>query len=122
MIGDLILPIYAYDPVSTDQELERGDGQAADVIWADMVRLQNQGIYPAAFRAITSPVLMLHGTFDPHPGRMILEGLKPHIPQIEYREWERCGHYPWLERAVKEEFFAVLRGWLATSTSPPATS
>ena len=25
---------------------------------------------------------------------------------------ERCGHYPWLERAVRDEFFALLRGWL----------
>ena len=28
------------------------------------------------------------------------------------REWERCGHYPWLEQGVREEFFAVLREWL----------
>jgi hypothetical protein len=44
---------------------------------------------------------------------MILASLKPYLPEIEYREWERCGHYPWLERAVRDEFFAVLRGWLA---------
>lgn len=25
----------------------------------------------------------------------------------------RCGHYPWLERAVRDEFFSVVRQWLA---------
>lgn len=43
---------------------------------------------------------------------MIRASLEPHLPQLEYHEWERCGHYPWLEKAVREEFFAVLREWL----------
>lgn len=77
------------------------------------MRLQEEGVYPAAFAAIDAPVLMLHGAADPHPGRMIRASLEPHLSQLEYREWERCGHYPWLEKAVRDEFFAVLRGWLA---------
>jgi pimeloyl-ACP methyl ester carboxylesterase len=76
------------------------------------VRLQEEGVYPATFSAIKVPVLMLHGTFDPHPGRLIVASLKPYLPQIEYHEWEQCGHYPWLERAVHGDFFSVLRGWL----------
>jgi len=65
---------------------------------------------------------MLHGAVDPHPGRMIKARLEPHLPQLEYRQWERCGHYPWLERAVHDEFFAVLREWLAQhfTEGPPA--
>ena len=77
-----------------------------------MVRLQNEGVYPAAFAAIKSPVLMLHGAVDPHPGEMIRASLAPYIPQLEYREWDRCGHYPWLEKATRTEFFSVLRNWL----------
>ena len=55
---------------------------------------------------------MLHGSHDPHPGTMIRDSLLPHLPRLEYREWERCGHYPWVERGVREEFFRVLREWL----------
>jgi pimeloyl-ACP methyl ester carboxylesterase len=77
------------------------------------MRLQEAGVYPAAFGAITTPVLMLHGTYDPHPGQMIRASLAPYLPQLEYREWERCGHYPWNERFVRDEFFAGLHGWLA---------
>jgi pimeloyl-ACP methyl ester carboxylesterase len=112
-MGDLILPLYCYDPVTRDLEGERCDARAHRETWEDMVRLQGEGVYPAAFAAIHSPVLMLHGAFDPHPGRMIRTSLEPYLPQLEYREWERCGHYPWIEKAVRDEFFSVLRDWLA---------
>jgi pimeloyl-ACP methyl ester carboxylesterase len=111
--GELILPLYACELITTDQEIEACDARAHRETWDDMLRLQARGVYPAAFSAIEAPVLMLHGAADPHPGRMILASLRPYLPQIEYHEWERCGHYPWLERAVRDEFFQVLRNWLA---------
>jgi pimeloyl-ACP methyl ester carboxylesterase len=77
-----------------------------------MLRLQEEGVYPAAFAAIETPVLMLHGAADPHPGEMIRASLEPFLPQLEYHEWAPCGHYPWLERAVRDEFFAVMGDWL----------
>jgi pimeloyl-ACP methyl ester carboxylesterase len=48
---------------------------------------------------------------------MIRDSLLPHIPNLEYHEWQPCGHYPWLEAAVHEEFFALLRDWLARHAS-----
>jgi pimeloyl-ACP methyl ester carboxylesterase len=119
--GDLILPLYAYD--ADPSELEGGpcDACAHQETWSDMVRLQEQGHYPAAFAAIESPVLMLHGAFDPHPGAMIRASLEPHLARLEYNEWERCGHYPWAERAVRDEFYAALRSWLSKHL-PPAGS
>jgi pimeloyl-ACP methyl ester carboxylesterase len=111
-LGNLLLPLYSYDLAATDLEIDRCDERAFHETWGDMVRLQRDGVYPAAFAAIDSPVLMLHGAADPHPGQMIQASLRPHIPQLEYIEWERCGHYPWLEKAVREEFFKVLHEWL----------
>lgn len=110
----LILPRYSYELVTTDLEMEHCDARANQETWADMVRLQEQGVYPAAFSAIRSPVLMLHGSVDPHPGPMIRAGLERYLPRIEYREWEQCGHYPWLETGVRDEFFSVLRSWLSS--------
>ncbi|MHC4164549.1 MAG: alpha/beta fold hydrolase [Planctomycetota bacterium] len=112
-MGDLILPLYAYDADVSELEGEPCDARAHQETWSDMVRLQEEGLYPAAFAAIESPVLMLHGAFDPHPGRMIRASLEPHLARLEYTEWEHCGHYPWAERAVRDEFFSVLRSWLA---------
>jgi len=112
----LITPLYSHDLVAPVSGARDYDCQAYQETWDDMIRLQDEGVYPAAFAAISSPVLMLHGAVDPHPGGMIRDSLAPLLPQLEYREWERCGHYPWLEREVRIEFFAALREWL----SPPS--
>jgi pimeloyl-ACP methyl ester carboxylesterase len=112
-LGKQTLELYSYDLATTDQEIDESEPGCSESTWEDMVRLQNEGVYPAAFSAIKSPVLMLHGAVDPHPGQMIRASLEPYLPQLEYREWERCGHYPWLEKATRDEFFSVLRNWLA---------
>jgi pimeloyl-ACP methyl ester carboxylesterase len=107
--------LYLYDPLAEEDGPARGeplDVRAHIETWNDMLRLQREGIYPAAFAAIRSPVLMLHGAYDPHPGAMIRASLEPFLPQLEYREWRRCGHSPWREKAVRAEFFRTLRDWL----------
>jgi len=121
-MGRIMERLYAFDPVEGDDpaadagtapdEREPFDAAGHEQTWQDMLRLQGEGVYPAAFAAIRSPVLMLHGSHDPHPGPMIRDGLRPLIPQLEYHELARCGHHPWQERAAREEFFAVLREWL----------
>ncbi len=105
--------VYVYDPISEEEDIcEPFDFRGNSESWGDMIRLQEEGVYPAAFAAIKSPVLMLHGAYDPHPGQMIRASLEAYLPQLEYRQWDHCGHSPWRERAVREEFFAVLREWL----------
>lgn len=122
-LGNLQLPLYSYDLAATELDVATCDARAHAETWQDMLLRQQSRIYPAAFEAITVPVLMLHGAFDPHPGRSTEATLRPHLPQLEYREWERCGHCPWLERHVREEFVRVLREWLMQTfgvrRSPP---
>lgn len=109
----LIRPLYVYDPADElPDESPPFDLRAHTETWEDMVRLQEEGIYPAAFAAIRSPVLMLHGAYDPHPGRMIRTSLVPYIAHLEYRELDRCGHSPWKERYARDEFFTVMKDWL----------
>lgn len=112
-MGDLVLPVYSYELGTVDQDTEEVDARAHEETWQDMLRLQDEGVYPAAFAAIDSPVLMVHGSVDPHPGRMICSGLRPYLPQLEYCELRRCGHYPWLEKFAADEFFEVVSQWLA---------
>jgi pimeloyl-ACP methyl ester carboxylesterase len=111
--AQLLNPIYTFDPIGPDIEVEACDARGHHETWEDMLRLQSSGVYPSAFVAIRSPVLMLHGSYDPHPGAMIRANLQGYLPHLEYREWDRCGHYPWLETAVRDEFFTALREWLA---------
>ena len=109
--------LYSYDPFPGPSEEEKLDPRAQEETWNDMLRLQAEGVYPAAFRAIRVPVLMLHGAFDPHPGKLIHAGLQPFLPHIEYHEWEHCGHYPWLEKATADKFFSFVREWLGRHTA-----
>ncbi len=103
-----------YAPISLqDQSIDDNfDIRAHQETWEDMLRCQRTGIYPQAFEAITVPVLMLHGTYDPHPGRMIRDSLKAVIGQLEYHEFEKCGHHPANERWAREAFLTTLKKWL----------
>ena len=74
-----------------------------------MVRQQETGVYPQVFSRIKNPVVMIHGQFDPHPGRMIFENLKQYIEQLEYIELEKCGHSPWEEKFVRNVFYGRLK-------------
>ncbi len=103
---------YSHDLLSEDPENVRVDARANRESWDDMLRLQVDGVYPQAFRRIDAPVLMLHGVKDPHPGPETRDGLLPFLPQLEYVELPECGHFPWLERAAQETFYARLEAWL----------
>jgi len=111
-IGDFLTPFYSHDLLSADLEIERNDGRGNTETWADMIRLQEAGTYPQAFSDLRSPVLMLHGAGDPHPGAMIRDSLLPRVRRLEYVELDRCGHYPWLERHARRRFFETLEAWL----------
>lgn len=107
----IVLPTYFVDPLAypTDEWVE---AQGHEQTWRDMLRLQESAAHPKEFSEIRSPVLMLHGRDDPHPGPLIFESLRQVTPQVEYVELENCGHYPWLERAARTEFLATLTIWL----------
>ncbi len=116
----LTLPLYSYDLSSSDPGFEACDARAHQETWDDMMRLQEIGVYPQAFETIRAPVVMLHGAADPHPGEMIRASLEPYVPQLEYVQWERCGHYPWLEPTVRDDFFRVMIEWLHRHTDGSA--
>jgi pimeloyl-ACP methyl ester carboxylesterase len=107
-----VTPIYSYDAITSPHEGDEFDARAHHETWNDMLRLQAEGIYPASFVSIKVPVLMVHGTFDPHPGPLIKSSLAAYVRQLEYQELEQCGHYPWLEKATAESFFSLVREWL----------
>ena len=89
-LGDLIFPLYCYDAVTDDLEVEAYDYRGHMETWEDLVRLQEEGIYPARFSRIQTPVVMLHGDHDPHPGPAIRDSLAPHLRDLTYRSFARC--------------------------------
>ena len=110
----LLEAAYSYDLEPHMDETEYHDSRGHDESWRDMLRLQLEGVYPARFSHIATPVLMLHGADDPHPGREIFASLRRVIPHLEYIELVHCGHYPWWETFAREPFYEVLLGWIGS--------
>ena len=108
----LLFKADSHDLAEIGTPVSAFDVEGHDASWDDMMRLQSDGTYPAAYAAIACPVLMLHGEQDPHPGHMIRDSLIAHVPQMDYVELDQCGHYPWLERHARDRFYETVRNWL----------
>ncbi len=112
LVGGLFRECDSVELIKEDLPFGPCDARGLDESWADLMKLQYDGTYPAAFSVIDMPVRMLHGAQDPHPGGKIRDYLRTALPQLEYHEIDRCGHYPWLEKHAREEFYEVARRWL----------
>ena len=119
-MGRMMTQVYGHDVEEVAESAVLVDARAHEETWADMIRLQREGVYPSALAAIDVPVLMLHGAADPHPGRLICEDLRTYIPHLQYHEMPECGHSPWLERRAREPFLEMLNTWLAKIFSEPS--
>jgi pimeloyl-ACP methyl ester carboxylesterase len=116
--GAVYMQVEGYDLIQDAEPLTdkpRADAPGNSETWQDALRLQREWCEPQIFTRIASPVLMLHGSFDPHPGEKTRDVLRRFIPQLEYIEFDKCGHEPWKERNARDNFFKTLKGWLKQS-------
>lgn len=111
-MGRLATTAQSYELLDEANDDLPPDARGYRETWQDVLRLQRDGVEPASFGAIRSPVLMLHGDDDPHPGTDICGTLKRVIPQIDYVGFARCGHIPWRERHARQAFLRALCDWL----------
>jgi len=113
-VGRVFGSIYGVDLLPRDPADEPlwVDAGGDSETWPDVLRLQAEGIEPAAFAAIRAPVRMLHGDDDPHPGPLIRDLLRRYVPSLTYVGFPRCGHDPWRERHAREPFLRALEEWL----------
>ena len=108
-----ITDVYELDPgIIVNPVAEPLDMKAHTETWNDMLHCQEKGIYPQSFVSIGCSVIMLHGAYDPHPGKAIRDDLRQYMPQLEYREFDKCGHAPWIEKYAKDDFFDEMRNWI----------
>ena len=121
-MGLLATEAQSFDPLGHEENELPADAQGHHETWQDVLRLQQQGIEPAAFGTIRAPVLLLHGENDPHPGAAIRDTLRRFIPQLEYSSFALCGHVPWRERYAREEFLRTLETWLLQHVPPESFS
>jgi len=76
---------------------------------------------PGRFRSHRAPGAHAPRGRGPSSGTLIEAVLRERVPQLEYREWQCCGHYPWLEKAVRQDFLAALSDWIIRRSPGKAT-
>ncbi|MBD3170217.1 MAG: alpha/beta hydrolase [candidate division Zixibacteria bacterium] len=99
-----------YDPIEAEDETLDVQYDLHKKVFSDFVALRDTpGLLKKIFSEINIPVAVIHGDYDPHP----IEGIRPFlescIDDIHFNILEKCGHYPWLERYAREDFYILLR-------------
>ena len=70
--------------------------------------LENKDLLNLGWK-IKCQVIAIHGDYDLRPARVVREPLSGIISDFRFHLLEKCGHYPWLERHARDEFYKVLR-------------
>lgn len=109
--GDIIFDADVYDPLTRDLEVLEVQYELYKKVWSDFVALRDvPGLLRSQFSKIDTPTVVIHGEFDPHP----VEGIRPFLESclrdVRFHILPECGHYPWIERRARGEFFDILRG------------
>ena len=108
--GKIIFDADVFDPLTRDLETLDCCLDIFENVWPEFTALRDRpGCLNSEFSKIKIPTIVIHGNYDPHP----IEGIRPFledcIENIRFHILPDCGHYPWIERRAREQFFALLR-------------
>jgi pimeloyl-ACP methyl ester carboxylesterase len=99
----------AYDPLPHDSELLSCSPDIYQQVWGEAVKLRSSGELLNLGASIQCPVVAIHGDYDPHPAAGVREPLSRVVKDFRFILLGNCGHHPWLERQVKQNFYDALR-------------
>ena len=108
-LGELMARADSYDPLPYDNEVLEYQYDTYQRVWEQAARLRKQGEFLALGKRIRCPVVAIHGDYDPHPAAGVRDSLAPVIRDFRFVLLEKCGHYPWRERAARDRFYSILK-------------
>ena len=108
-LGRLMTRADMYDPLPHDMEVIQYQYGIFQSVWQQANKLRGRGELLAMAERIACPVVAIHGDYDPHPAEGVREPLNRILKDFRFVLLERCGHYPWLERHARAEFYRVLK-------------
>jgi len=114
-LGELSERADSYHPIPYPRIRGRMDPVALRRVGAEAAEMRRSGELLRTVRRVRAPVLVVHGTNDPHPIRGVVEPLRHAGLNLRVVRLERCGHEPWWERYARVKFFSVLRQELKTA-------
>jgi pimeloyl-ACP methyl ester carboxylesterase len=107
-LGNLTSRVDSYDPIPSNSEVLEYDPDIHMKVWNEAVEMRKEGKFIEMIKNINCPVIAVHGDYDPHPYKAVKELFTKYVKSFKFVLLEKCGHYPWLERKAKDEFYRIL--------------
>lgn len=102
-----------YEPLPQKSEVIEFSEEINRRVWAGAKKLRTSGELLELGKKIRCPVVAIHGDYDPHLAEGVKEPLSRTLRDFRFILLEKCGHYPWLERYARDEFYRVLKREIA---------
>ena len=77
-----------------------------NLIWSEAAKLRTDGKLLEVFQKIDSKIFLIQGQNDPHPAKGVMIPLQKNV-SCEAYVLEKCGHSPFMEKYVKDEFYSI---------------
>lgn len=107
--GLLLSRADAYDPLTYDDEALECRYAVYQGVWEEADAFRSSGKLLELGEKIRCPVIVVHGTYDPHPFAGTHLPLSRVLRNVRFVLLERCGHRPWIERHARERFYDLLK-------------
>jgi pimeloyl-ACP methyl ester carboxylesterase len=107
--GALFLKADAYDPIMDESEIIDYDPDIFQSVWKEAAELRRNGKLLKLGKQIKCPVIAIHGDYDPHPAEGVQKPLSTMLKIFRFILLKNCGHKPWIEQQVRDEFYRILK-------------
>lgn len=108
-MGRLMSDSDTYEPLSQDSEILEYRYDIYKGVWPQAAELRRSGQLLELGRKIRCPVVAIHGDYDPHPAAGVKEPLSRVLKDFRFILLAKCGHYPWMERQARDEFYSIIK-------------
>ena len=116
--GELMRKADSFDPIQERGGATESQPDIYESVWKEAEELRRSGKLLEHGKSIDSPVVVIHGDYDPHPFEGIKEPLSRTIKDCKFILLENCGHHPWLEKQAKDKFYEILTKELWSGKGP----
>lgn len=110
--GKLCTKADTYEPLTLETEEIKVQYDIYTSVWTGASELRQNGTLVLLGERIECPVVAIHGDSDPHPAEGVRKPLSKVLKNFRFILLEKCGHYPWIEKYAKDEFFKILKAEL----------
>jgi pimeloyl-ACP methyl ester carboxylesterase len=107
-MGKITLKSDSFNPLHCDDEGIEYRYDIFQSVWDEAEEMRRSGKLLMIGRQIRCPVVAIHGDYDPHPFQGVEEPLSHVVKEFKFILLKNCGHYPWIEREERNNFYDIL--------------